>query len=253
VAVRCPACAELVVIPGPEVAAVPSPLPEINLAYASTDSRLDSLTARVAGLERSNARLQALTIAACVGCVVALGLAVSPPLPAPIPIPATPAPRPVAGGIVEMRGLVIRDEAGRIRATLGYEGDKSAGLTLYDPVGGKPVSDYKVLSNTDIAGVASLNFYYANGGEALNIGGGGGRSIEPGMEMYDAKGDVRVQFGILLEGSPNLSLLHSKLRSRFQVGIHGDGKPYMDFFDARDRILPMLDKTGVPLFYPQPK
>jgi hypothetical protein len=239
--VACPHCKELVVVP------VAAALPEIDLEAPSLEARLESLVDQVKALERSNVRLHVVAGMATLGCLISLMVASMNRVPAtiivpdPAPVVVQP-PNPTVGGIVEMRGLLIRDEAGRVRATLGYEGDKSAGLKLFD--GGKVVSDYKVLGNTDLAGVPSLSFYYSNGVEAFSLGGGG--SIDPSMDMLDKDGGPRVQLS-LWEGAPNFSLHHSKIRTRFQLGMFGDGRPFMNFFDANDKGLPMLDKAGVPL------
>lgn len=268
----CPACKATVVAPLPGsidlgidlgIATNSAVTPESPVNYrvalppsprrASSSSPRDDLarlSARVDQLGRANSRL---TLAAIVGPVLAAIVGVLYPtrwaapvetVVVPAPARATapaPAPSPAKApltGIIEARGLVIRDEAGRIRATLGYDGPKAVGLKLFE--GGVLRSEYRVWDN----GVPSLGFNYFAGGEAINIGGGG--TIEPSLDMFDIEGLARVQFS-LHDGQPNLSLHHSKVRTRFQLGVHPGGVPYMDFFDGKDKILPMLTEAGVPI------
>jgi hypothetical protein len=187
---------------------------------------------RVERLRRSNTRLAiAVVVGPIVAVVVATAWSSGPRLVAA-------EPQAKAKGIIEARGLVIRDETGKLRATLGYEGERDASLKLYDA--GVLRSEYRVWLN----GMPSLGFLYPDGTDALSIAGGGDGS--PSVDVFDRKGDARVQLS-LSDAGPNLSLHHTKIRTRFQLGILSSGVPYMDFFDQKDRVLPMLDKAGIPL------
>lgn len=201
-----------------------------------TKDRIGELAEQVQKLRHSNGRL---TVLATFGPVIAVVLAISLPSLAKngSGVPKV-AEKPIPSGVVEVKGLVIRDDTGRIRATLGYDGEKAVGLKLYE--GGVIRSEYRVWDN----GAPSIGFNYFNGIEAVNIGGGG--TIEPSLDMYDIDGQARVQLS-LFKGEPGLSLHHTKLDTRFQLGIMSSGVPFMDFFDQDNKILHMLDKSGIPL------
>ncbi len=140
------------------------------------------------------------------------------------------------GGVIEAKGLVIRDEAGRVRASLGYDGDRQVGLKLFDL--GKLRSEHRVWFN----GIPSSIYYHDNGHEAGSIGGGGG--IGASLDMFDTDGNCLVQFD-----GPNLSLNDLKAGTRFQLGVGKNGVPYMDVFDEKEHISPFLDTNGKPVFY----
>ncbi len=187
----------------------------------SLESRLDLLSKEVSRLQKSNRRLRIISLVVGLAVLGSLCVAASPP----------------ANGILEANGLVIRDDKGKVRATLGFDGEKIVGLKFYE--GGKVVMDQQVAS-----GAGSIGFYYNDGKSSMVLVGGG--PVEPSLEVYDRKGDARVQAS-LFEGRPSFSLLHSRLATRFQIGVHSDGIPFMDFFNQKDKILPMLDKSGVPI------
>jgi hypothetical protein len=249
--VYCSGCGQMVVVPEPLLD--PDESLPIDLGTPSVESRLAMLEGQVTRLGESNGRLRWLTGGAFAVSLACSILAVAskrtaaapttPPIPVATVAPPKAAPPPItpADGIIEARGLVIRDETGRIRATLGYDGPKAVGLKLFE--GGRLRSDYLVWDN----GVPSTNYYYFDDGLAFSMGGGG--TIPPSFDLYDISGGCRVQFGLGDQGDPNFSLHHSKIRTRFQLGIHSSGIPYMDFFDQKDKLLPILDKAGVPLFY----
>jgi hypothetical protein len=201
---------------------------------ALTDLRLDAINHRLDSLQRSNHRLR--LICGCLAVVLVVSwLFVS--------RPASAVPQAKGQPVADVSSLVIRDKGGKVRASLGCEGDRGVSLKLFDR--GKLRTEYRVWDN----GVPAMICYYDDNGEAISIGGGG--SIDPSLDLFDHKNLARVQLslgnGNKGDSSPNLSLHHEGVRTRFQLGIHSSGIPYMDFFDQKDKLLPVLDKSGVPI------
>jgi hypothetical protein len=204
----------------------------------SSKDRIGQLADQVERPRRSNVRL---SVAAALGPVLTVAVAVGfLALAKPSRLPEKATVRHGADGIIEARGIVIRDEDGAIRATLGYEDKVSASLKLFDA--GRLATEYWVPSR----GMGFLDFNHPDGLPAMQLGGGSGG--DSSINMYDTKSDNQVSINAGREGGSLFTMSRAKEHQRFQLGVHGfNGVAFFDFFDDRGNVLPVVDKAGVPL------
>lgn len=244
-AFNCPSCGTDLVVPGADATDLgidrsdPKEAPPAIAPIIPSGDRFDVIAGQIERLRRANIRLSVIAV---VGPIVAalVGIGAATTRQTPPRSGSLPAGRSISD-VIEARGLVIRDEAGRVRATLGYDGDKAVGLRLFE--GGNLRSEHDVGDN----GIPSTTFYYLDDRVAASIGGGGAGS--PSMIMYDAQGDQRTALKIFESGEPILTMSDRDIKHRFQLGVHRDGLPFFDFFDTKGQALPILDEGGKPLSY----
>lgn len=218
----------------------------------SVAERLDVLERENAALKKS-LKVRTWAGAACLGLAVIAGslltAAAGRDLRAELLSSAQALP-----AIIEARGFVVKDRAGKVRVTLGKtwdpsgyptghpveDTDEEAGLRLW--VDGKQRGSLTV----DNHGWGILTFTDAAENNRLNLLGEG---VEAGLTIYDKRGDQRLHLSVDDDGSPVLVMDARKEKTRVQLGLHGSGHelPFFDVFDGKEEIHPFIGENGVPL------
>jgi hypothetical protein len=197
------------------------------------DPVLEELVQRVAVLERDNRRLRRLGVAALL-VLGALGvLAQARPR---LPVAAA---APAGAREVEVERLILRDAAGRLGATLGWQADRSPALTLYGADGRTArvtltvgADDAPGLALFDAAGRprATLALFRAEAAPA----GSGARDPSPALALYDATGRARAALTAAGDAA-RLDLADRTGEPRAVLRARADGEPALELRDGEGR------------------
>lgn len=148
--------------------------------------------------------------------------------------------------LIEAQGFVVKDHAGKVRATLGRTGhptdDRHAETGLQLWTDGKQRGSLVV----DGHGWGVLSLSDAGENNRLTVAGEG---MDAGLVVADENGDGRLSLGVSEDGSPNLSFHAKGDRPRVQFGVHRDGDelPYFDLFDKSGSVRSFISKDGLPV------
>jgi hypothetical protein len=229
--VRCPDCKAILTVPVPAPAdpfaflapsapaAAPPPVtsppapPAATPPPATAEDRLAALERENAALRLQCARIQWSGIAASIVLAVLAGL---PWVLHPPGSVQAAGPRDGASTEVSARRFVVKDGRGAVRAALGVEaGD-----------------------------VVSLKLFFEGAKEQITVIGG----PDAGLNVYDRRGDLRLQAGTTGDGSPSLALRAKELKPKIQLGVRANDVPFFDLYDANDQAFPLVAKDGTPVF-----
>jgi hypothetical protein len=214
----------------------------------------DAVGRRLDQLERENRRWRRLALGTWLA-VAAIGL---------LGQSAAPPARPVgASRVIEGERFVLRDSAGRVGATLGWETDTPR-LALHDPDGrpravlsvaaggapgltlldadGQTARAALVVGPDGAPGLAlfdpagkprlAVALFHASGPAARSAGR---REPTPAMVVYDATGVVRVTVGLRASEAAGLELADGRGGARALVSVKADGTPDLTMRDGDGR------------------
>ena len=71
----------------------------------------------------------------------------------------------------------------------------------------------------------------------------------PSIDMFDAKGDGRIQMTVSESSGPFVAVMGSKSKGRLQLGVspHGAEPTHIDTLDDKGNAYPLLGKDGRPI------
>jgi hypothetical protein len=198
------------------------------------ERRIDALTEAVEGLKQAN---QALSVECRrwrfgVGGVLIISLVAG---AAGAGSSADQVPQKL-----EAQSFVLRDPAGRTRATLGFRADGTPGFALLDEAS-------KVRLALDICanGAPGVNLYSAEGRllAAVAVRPDG----SPAFGMFDSKGQVRASLDLSHnETAPGLSLYDNDGAMRAAIAVRPDQTPGVGLFDPDGTPFVSLDADSAP-------
>jgi hypothetical protein len=204
---------------------------------------LPSLAERVEALEQRNAALlRRCVLLQWAGMAAVLGLVVLGAVP--WVLGAVAGGRLGAGAqgnraqTVAATRFVVTDAHGTTRAELGMIEGEDVGLRLQQ--NDKVRCEIRLGSN----GVPTLTCYDEGGKEQLTVTGG----TDAGLNIYDKRGDVRVQLSVADGGASTFALRAKDLKTKIQLGVNAQDLPFVDFSDGKDQNVPLFSKEGQPLF-----
>jgi len=139
---------------------------------------------------------------------------------------------------VEAQKLVLKDKAGKVRATLGEDADGQWGLTLY-AADGKPRATLQLDDNDDpqldlrasggkahtmLDAISGLSLYGSEGQRRVGLGVIGG--TEPGLDLADKQG--RLRLSLRADEAASVSLYDEQTIRRIFLGFGGgDARVYV--------------------------
>lgn len=141
---------------------------------------------------------------------------------------------------VEAQNFVLKDSAGRARASLGFRSDGTPGFALMDEL-----SRVRLALDLCAGGVPAVNFYSAEGKLqlALAIRPDG----SPALGMFDGQGQVRASLDLSHEQTaPGLSLYDNEGAMRAAFAVRPDQTPGLGLFEANGSAFLSLDGDSTP-------
>ena len=136
---------------------------------------------------------------------------------------------------IEAKNFVLKDELGRVRASLGFRHDGTPGFALMDEL-----SRVRLALDLCPDGAPGVNLYDKNGGllAAVAVRPDG----SPGIGMFDGAGKVRLSLDSGQRGeAPGLSLYDRSGTMRAAVAVRPDDTPGVGLFDVQGQVFLSLD------------
>ncbi len=138
---------------------------------------------------------------------------------------------------LEAKNFVLKDEAGRVRASLGFRQDGTPGFALMD-------EQSKVRLALDLAtnGAPGVNLYDPSGAllAAVAVRPDG----SPGLGFFDPTGKIRLSLDSGQRGeAPGLNLFDRSGTLRAAMAVRPDDTPGVGLFDDQGEIFLSLDST----------
>jgi hypothetical protein len=136
---------------------------------------------------------------------------------------------------LEAQNFVLRDTAGRMRASLGFRADGTPGFALLDEH-----SRVRLALDLCAEGAPAVNLYSAAGRlqAAVAVRPDG----SPALGFFDGQGQVRAALDLSHdETAPGLSLYDGTGTMRAAMAIRPDQTPGLGLFDAQGNVFLSLD------------
>jgi hypothetical protein len=151
--------------------------------------------------------------------------------------------------VVDAQQFLLRDQAGKTRASLELGKAGESALTFYDAGGktgaavgmdrnGSPYLTFqkqgltKLALELDQGGHAHVTFY--DGARARRLFLGLDDAGLPNCSLYDGQGNPGLAFFVARDGDPFVNLFHRKTR-RLAVAVGDGGQPFLGVYDSKGR------------------
>jgi hypothetical protein len=136
---------------------------------------------------------------------------------------------------IEAQNFVLRDEAGRVRASLGFRSDGTPGFALMDEL-----ARVRLALDLCADGAPAVNLYDTDGGlqAAVAVRPDG----SPGLGFFQDQGKLRLSLDLGPNSTaPGLSLYDRSGTMRAAMAVRPDETPGLGLFDPQGKVVLSLD------------